>query len=86
MSKTTGIIAGAGLAFGAYYVFMSGSAAGSAKAFGSGPAFLLLKLQSSESVNHNTKRLRFELPTPQTTSGLPLTCKSCVNLAGRIVY
>lgn len=80
MSKTTGTIAGVGLAFGAYYAFMSGSTEGSAKAFGSGPAFLLLKLQSSESVNHNTKRLRFELPTPQTTSGLPLTCESLVHL------
>ncbi|KAK6949098.1 hypothetical protein Daesc_009171 [Daldinia eschscholtzii] len=43
------------------------------KAFGSGPAFLSLELESTEAVNHNTKRLRFKLPTPDTVSGLTLT-------------
>ncbi|KAI1166118.1 oxidoreductase NAD-binding domain-containing protein [Nemania serpens] len=46
---------------------------GPPKAFGSGPAFLSLQLQSSEVVNHNTKRLRFALPTDEHVSGLPLT-------------
>jgi cytochrome-b5 reductase len=35
--------------------------------------FHQLRLQSSESINHNTKRLRFELPDPNTKSGLSLT-------------
>ncbi|KAI1827061.1 oxidoreductase NAD-binding domain-containing protein [Xylaria intraflava] len=43
------------------------------KAFGNGPAFLSLQLQSSEVVNHNTKRLRFALPTDEHVSGLKLT-------------
>ncbi|KAI2633349.1 oxidoreductase NAD-binding domain-containing protein [Xylaria nigripes] len=43
------------------------------KAFGGGPAFLSLQLQSSEVVNHNTKRLRFALPTEDHASGLKLT-------------
>ncbi|KAJ2989599.1 hypothetical protein NUW58_g3385 [Xylaria curta] len=43
------------------------------KAFGGGPAFLSLKLQSTEVVNHNTKRLRFALPTDEHVSGLALT-------------
>lgn len=32
-----------------------------------------LRLESSESVNHNTKRLRFEFPNPTARSGLTLT-------------
>ncbi|KAI0395280.1 oxidoreductase NAD-binding domain-containing protein [Xylariaceae sp. FL0594] len=52
----------------------SGAAVGSQpKAFGSGPAFLSLKLESSEVVNHNTKKLRFALPTDRHVSGLALT-------------
>ncbi|OTB00688.1 hypothetical protein M426DRAFT_324052 [Hypoxylon sp. CI-4A] len=42
-------------------------------AFGSGPAFLSLELESTEAVNHNTKRLRFKLPDPEAVSGLTLT-------------
>lgn len=34
-----------------------------------------LRLESSESVNHNTKRLRFEFPNPNARTGLTLTCK-----------
>lgn len=34
-----------------------------------------LKLGSSEDVNHNTKRLRFEFPNEDARSGLTLTCK-----------
>lgn len=47
------------------------------KVFGRpGPVFQSLALQSSEDVNHNTKRLRFKLPGDADVSGLPLTCKS----------
>ncbi|KAL4933275.1 cytochrome b5 reductase family protein [Aspergillus undulatus] len=45
------------------------------KIFGRGPAFKYLKLHSEESVNHNTKKLRFELPGGEgAVSGLSLTC------------
>lgn len=42
----------------------------------SGPFGPSLRLESSEMVNHNTKRLRFSFPNPDATSGLSLTCKS----------
>ncbi|KAF2106891.1 NADH-cytochrome b5 reductase [Lophiotrema nucula] len=41
--------------------------------FGRGPAFVSLPLESSELVNHNTKRLRFKLPHETDISGLSLT-------------
>ncbi|KKK23835.1 hypothetical protein ARAM_004534 [Aspergillus rambellii] len=44
------------------------------KIFGMGPAFKYVRLQSSETINHNTKRLRFELPGGESSqSGLRLT-------------
>ena len=46
------------------------------KVFGKGPAFVSLPLESSDVVNHDTKRLRFKLPHPEDVSGLSLTCKS----------
>jgi cytochrome-b5 reductase len=33
-----------------------------------------LRLENSENVNHNTKRLRFAFPNPEAQSGLTLTC------------
>lgn len=46
------------------------------KVFGrAGPSFTRLTLESSEEVNHNTKRLRFALPSEDAVTGLPLTCK-----------
>lgn len=45
------------------------------KVFGGGPAFIALPLESSEQVNHNTKKLRFKLPQPDAVTGLPLECK-----------
>lgn len=43
------------------------------KAFtGGDQGFLSLKLAEVEIVNHNTKRLRFELPEPDQVSGLPV--------------
>lgn len=44
--------------------------------FGGGPAFFSLALESSEQVNHNTKRLRFKLPEADAVSGLSMTCWS----------
>lgn len=38
-----------------------------------------LKLGSSETVNHNTKRLRFDFPDSNAVSGLTLTCM-CIPL------
>ncbi|GKT63386.1 NADH-cytochrome B5 [Colletotrichum tofieldiae] len=46
------------------------------KVFGAGPAFVSLPLESSEEVNHNTKRLRFKLPQREAVSGLSLTCET----------
>lgn len=46
------------------------------KFFTSGFSFQDLKLESSEVVNHNTKRLRFELPDKDAVSGLRASCKS----------
>ncbi|ROV94805.1 hypothetical protein VMCG_08901 [Cytospora schulzeri] len=44
------------------------------KVFGrAGPSFTRLTLESSEEVNHNTKRLRFALPSEDAITGLPLT-------------
>lgn len=40
-----------------------------------GPSFLRLKLHSSEDISPTTKRLRFELPSPDVVSGLGLSCK-----------
>ncbi|XXH02976.1 hypothetical protein Hte_009366 [Hypoxylon texense] len=70
-------VAAVGAGAGLYYMY-TGSVAradsGAPKpAFGSGPAFLSLQLESSEAVNHNTKRLRFRLPDTNTVSGLSLT-------------
>lgn len=46
-------------------------AAQSKKAFtGGDQGFLSLQLADAETVNHNTKRLRFKLPEPDQVSGL----------------
>ena len=45
----------------------------SPKVFG-GFGFTTLRLQEVNVVNHNTKRLVFEFPDPDATSGLSLTC------------
>ena len=46
------------------------------KIFTSGFSFQDLKLESSEVVNHNTKRLRFEFPDKDAVSGLRASCTS----------
>ncbi|KAI8635533.1 oxidoreductase NAD-binding domain-containing protein [Xylariaceae sp. FL1651] len=77
LTTTVGGIAVAGIGIGVYSRYMMkvahADSGASPKAFGGGPAFLSLQLQSSEDVNHNTKRLRFALPTDQHVSGLALT-------------
>ena len=49
------------------------------KIFTGGISFQTLKLQSAEQVNHNTKRLRFELPDPNAVSGLRPICERSSN-------
>ncbi|KAI0864639.1 oxidoreductase NAD-binding domain-containing protein [Xylaria cubensis] len=72
-----GSVALAGIGIGVYSRYLTSVAHADSgappKAFGSGPAFLSLQLQSTEVVNHNTKRLRFALPTKEHVSGLALT-------------
>ncbi len=46
------------------------------KAFiGGDQGFIDLKLSNVESVNHNTKRFRFDLPEKDQVSGLDVACK-----------
>ncbi|KAF3345621.1 Nitrate reductase [NADPH] [Verticillium dahliae VDG2] len=76
-TKAVAAIAAGGISLGIYSRMMTDSAhadSGSpSKVFGSGPAFVSLPLESSEVVNHNTKRLRFRLPDENAVSGLALT-------------
>ena len=47
------------------------------KAFlGGEQGFLDLKLESVETINHNTKKFRFALPNPDDVSGLQIACLS----------
>ena len=87
--STTTVALGAGfVGLGAYALWLRRSTAaqaiegaaplnqqngGSTKGVFSGFGFHKLKLHSSELVNHNTKRLRFELPDPSQPSGLGLS-------------
>ncbi|KAH9907254.1 hypothetical protein F4778DRAFT_529044 [Xylariomycetidae sp. FL2044] len=64
---------GAGLYFRNFGTTAMADSGSAPKAFGAGPAFLSLNLESSEAVNHNTKRLRFQLPTPDHVSGLDIS-------------
>ena len=45
------------------------------KTFNGRFGFTSLRLYSTESVNHNVKHLRFELPEQNAASGLGLTCR-----------
>lgn len=63
-------------AYSAYSVAMKPSKEqGSQRTFGRGPAFISLRLESVETLSHDTKRLRFQLPDNDAVSGLGLTCK-----------
>lgn len=42
---------------------------------GGDQGFLDLKLSNVETVNHNTKRFRFELPDKDQVSGLNIACQ-----------
>jgi cytochrome-b5 reductase len=42
---------------------------------GGDQGFLDLKLSNVETVNHNTKRFRFELPDKDQVSGLNIACE-----------
>ncbi|KAF4918751.1 NADH-cytochrome b5 reductase 2 [Colletotrichum viniferum] len=70
-------VAAGGIGLGIFSKMMIGSAAAESgappKVFGAGPAFVSLPLESSEQVNHNTKKLRFKLPQRDAVSGLSLT-------------
>lgn len=69
-------VAGAGAYYGTRtFLLPTGYAesAASPKVFG-GFGFTTLRLQEVNVVNHNTKRLVFEFPDPDATSGLSLTC------------
>ncbi|KAK4197974.1 hypothetical protein QBC40DRAFT_284532 [Triangularia verruculosa] len=75
--------AAAAVGIGAYVYMRTGAAAApgtsatgtgsDSKPYFSGFGLRTLKLHSSELVNHNTKKLRFELPDPSQPSGLSLS-------------
>ncbi|KAL1893332.1 hypothetical protein Sste5346_006510 [Sporothrix stenoceras] len=73
------LFAAAAVAVGAYVLYTRTSATAQAETPGGKPAFAslgsfrTLTLASTESVNHNVKHLKFDLPDPQTTSGLTVT-------------
>jgi cytochrome-b5 reductase len=74
-STVLGGLALGGIAIGTYSSYtkpFQADAGAPPKVFGGGPAFISLALESSELVNHNTKKLRFKLPTGDSVSGLPL--------------
>ncbi len=75
--STSAIVAAAAVAVGAYAFYRSRSAAQAEGAGGKPPfasfGFRSLKLASTETVNHDVKRLRFDLADANTQSGLTLT-------------
>lgn len=76
--STSVLFAAAAVAVGAYIAYTRTSATAQAETPGGKPPFAsfgfrTLTLASSESVNHNVKHLKFDLPDPQTTSGLTVT-------------
>lgn len=74
MTTPVGIAAAvAGIGAYALYAKRSSSSSQASKEPFASFGFHQLRLQSSESLNHNTKRLRFELPDPDVKSGLGLT-------------
>ncbi len=85
MNSTTVTIGAGILGLGVYALYLrrssngaqasaaSDAKGGSGKGVFSSFGFNSLKLHSTELINHNTKRLRFELPDPNQPSGLALT-------------
>ncbi|KAI0827490.1 ferredoxin reductase-like protein [Hypoxylon sp. FL0890] len=77
LSRSITGIAVAGTGVGLYYMYMRSvvyaDSGAPRQVFGSGPAFVSLELESTQAVNHNTKRLRFKFPESDAVSGLTLT-------------
>ncbi|KAI1407612.1 ferredoxin reductase-like protein [Hypoxylon sp. FL1857] len=77
LSRGIASAAVAGTGVGLYYMYMRSivhaDSGAPRRVFGSGPAFVSLELESTQVVNHNTKRLRFKFPEPDAVSGLTLT-------------
>jgi hypothetical protein len=71
-------VAVTGIAAYSFYSYSSSDAktqtSSPPKVFGSGPVFKSLQLDSVETLNHDTKRFRFALPTENSLSGLTYTC------------
>jgi cytochrome-b5 reductase len=68
------LAAGAAVAgLGVYAFYLRNDNSNPDMALFSGFGFRTLKLESTELVNHNTKKLRFELPDRSQPSGLSLT-------------
>ncbi|EPE06549.1 nadh-cytochrome b5 reductase [Ophiostoma piceae UAMH 11346] len=79
-SKTSSValVAAAAVAVGAYVAYTRTASSARAETAGGKPPFAsfgfrTLTLASSESLNHNVKHLRFDLPDPQSSSGLTVT-------------
>lgn len=73
MSTQTAVVA-AIVGIGAYALYMRQNGTKKLdKPIFSSMGFHSLKLQSTELINHNTKKLRFELPDASQPSGLSLT-------------
>ncbi|KAK3306521.1 uncharacterized protein B0T15DRAFT_509892 [Chaetomium strumarium] len=66
-------IAAAAAGIGAFAWYLRSSGANSDKPIFSSFGFHTLRLHSTELVNHNVKKLRFELPDASKPGGLPLT-------------
>lgn len=82
LQSSTAPVAGAVLVaagvYGVYSYSTSRSKPGEPRMlFAGGPVFTSLRLKSVETVNHNCKTFRFELPEEDSLSGLSLTCTSC---------
>ncbi|KPM39422.1 hypothetical protein AK830_g7161 [Neonectria ditissima] len=78
-------LAAGGIGFGIMAKLIMGNASAESnaptKVFKGGPAFVSLPLESSEAVNHNTKRLRFKLPQNDAISGLTLTSAALLTVS-----
>ncbi|KAK4188459.1 hypothetical protein QBC35DRAFT_382680 [Podospora australis] len=71
MSTPVLAAAAAGISALAYYTLRASPS--DKPAFGSGFNVRSLKLHSTEQINHNTKKLRFELPDPSLVSGMTVS-------------
>lgn len=76
--SSSALFAAAAVVIGAYVAYTRTLSSAQAETAGGKPTFAsfgfrTLKLASTESLNHNVKHLRFDLPDPQATSGLAVT-------------